>query len=190
MVSDFRKTKLLHIFNAFFDVDRNGYVDKNDFQVAAGTIATLRGWKQGDTTYNLLEENLLAIWTGLQGHADKDNDGKVSQDEWIQLWDDFAKNPESSKEWQDLLCRCIFQIEDSSNDGSIDCEEFSSVHASFGLDKQESIDAFKKMAAGKESITWPEFQELWKEYFITEDKDAPGNFIFGCFLCGLHKHSH
>jgi hypothetical protein len=29
------------------------------------------------------------------------------------------------------------------------------------------------------SVSWEEFQELWKEYFSTEDTNAAGNFIFG-----------
>nr|AGG56523.1 juvenile hormone diol kinase [Antheraea yamamai] len=190
MVSDFRKKKLLHVFNAFFDTDRSGSVDKKDFELAATNISKLRGWNPGEIPYDILQQSLLAIWEGLQVHADFDKSGEVSKDEWIALWDAFSKNPDSAKDWQNLLCKCIFQIEDSSNDGKIDCDEFAGVHASFGLDRDESVEAFKKLSKGKDTVTWPEFQELWKEYFTSEDVEAPGNFIFGCYMCSLNKHTH
>ncbi|XP_075980243.1 calexcitin-2-like [Anticarsia gemmatalis] len=190
MVSDFRKKKLLHVFNAFFDTNRSGSVDKSDFELSIKKIAELRGYKPGDEKYKQVEDILLQIWSGLQSRADADNDGEISQEEWITMWDNFAKNPSAAYNWQNLYCKFIFQLEDASNDGVIDENEFSSVYESFGLDKQESIEAFKKMAKGKATVSFEEFQELWKEYFLAEDQEAPGNFIFGCYICSLSKHSH
>lgn len=179
MVSDFRKKKLLHVFHTFFDTDRSGDVDRKDFELAIEKIAQLRGWKAGEYIYEEAKKIAVTMWEGLQSQADKNNDGHVTADEWIQLWDEFAKNPEKATEWQMLYCRFIFQLEDAGMDGKIDANEFAALYVSFGLNKDECIDAFKKMAAGKEHVNWDEFQVLWKEYFATEDKDAPGNFIFG-----------
>lgn len=180
----------MHVFNAFFDNNKSGSIDKKDFEVAIDKIAKLRGWNKGEIIYNYVQETVMKLWEGLQKEGDSDNDGEISVDEWIQMWDKFAKNPDKASEWQTLYCKFVFELEDATRDGAIDCEEFSSVYEAFGLDKEESIEAFKKMAKGKDTVTWPEFQELWKEYFITEDKDAPGNFIFGCYICSLHKHAH
>lgn len=179
MVSDFRKKKLLHVFNSFFDTNRSGTIDKKDFDLAIERISKFRGWAPSDAQYAVLSETLNIVWNGLQSGADADNDGSVSQDEWISLWDAFAKNPSAASDWQNLYCKFIFQLEDASRDGSIDSEEFSSVYASFGLDKSEAVTAFQKMSKGKGSVSWEEFQELWKEYFSTEDVNAPGNYIFG-----------
>lgn len=175
MVSDFRKKKLVHVFTTFFDTNKSGTIDKKDFDIAVETISKLPGWKAGEPAYKMLVETLQKVWEGLQG-ADSDKDGEVSVEEWISAWDNFAKSP---AEWQNLYAKFIFQLEDSSNDGSIDSEEFSSVYASFGLDKSEAVAAFQKLSGGKTSVSWDEFQGLFKEYFSSEDVNAPGNFIFG-----------
>ncbi|KAJ8712615.1 hypothetical protein PYW07_005457 [Mythimna separata] len=190
MVSDFRKKKLLHVFNAFFDTNKSGSIDKKDFELAVQKISEFRGYKPGDAKYKNVEDTLMKIWDGLQSRADSNNDGEISQDEWIEMWDQFAQNPSAAANWQSLYCKFIFELEDAANDGAIDVEEFSSVYESFGLDKQESIEAFQKMAKGKETVSFEEFQQLWKEYFVTEDQDAPGNFIFGCYICSGSKHGH
>ncbi|NP_001037080.1 juvenile hormone diol kinase [Bombyx mori] len=183
MVSEVRKKKLLHVFTVFFDSDKSGVVEKQDFELAAQNIAKLRGWAPGSPAYDILQESMIAIWLGLQKQADADGDGKVTQDEWLALWDEYAKDPAAAKDWQNLLCKSIFQIQDSSNDGSVDVNEYVTVHESFGLNKEESTEAFKKLAKGKDSISWADFQELWKEYFSSDDPDVPGNYIFGRLTC-------
>ncbi|KAM3956982.1 calexcitin-2-like [Aphomia sociella] len=179
MVSDFRKKKLLHVFTVFFDTNKSGNIDKKDFDLAIENITKLRGWSAGDAKYNEVKNTLLKVWSGLQGHADSNKDGEVSFEEWVSIWDDYAKNPAAAPEWQKDYSKFIFQLEDSSNDGSIDSEEFSSVYAAFGLNKEEASAAFTKMSQGKSNVSWDDFQGLWKEYFTSENVNAPGNFIFG-----------
>lgn len=179
MVSDFVKRKLQHVFTVFFDVNRSGSIDKKDFELAIEKVTKLRGWKSGDANYKETENTLMKIWSGLQSGGDSDNDGQVTFEEWTSLWESYAKNPSAAPEWQTLYCKFIFQLEDTSNDGSIDSNEYASVYTSFGLDKSECLAAFQKMSKGKSEVSWTEFQQLWKEYFTSEDVNAPGNFIFG-----------
>lgn len=40
----------------------------------------------------------------------------------------------------------MFDLEDASNDGGIDADEFALVCSSYGLDKNECQEAFKKMS--------------------------------------------
>ncbi|XP_041981981.1 calexcitin-2-like [Aricia agestis] len=179
MVSDFRKKKLMYAFSSFFDENNSGTIDKKDFQLAAEQIAKMRGWASGSAQQKELESSLMKIWDSLQSHADKDKDGQISADEWLSMWEDYAKNPSAPLEWQKLYCKLIFDLQDASNDGSIDATEFSTVCESFGIKKDEAVTSFAKMAKGKSNISWAEFQQLWQEYFVSEDPSAPGNHIFG-----------
>lgn len=122
---------------------------------------------------------MIKIWDGLRKRADSNKDGQVSVEEWISMWNDYAQNPSAALKWQQLYAQFMFQLEDASADGTIDSDEFTTVCSSYGIDAQECKVAFTKMAKGKNSVSWEEFQELWKEYFSTEDPNAPGNFIFG-----------
>ncbi|CAH2044337.1 unnamed protein product, partial [Iphiclides podalirius] len=179
MVSDFRKKKLMYLFNQFFDSNKSGSIDKKDFELAAEQISKMRGWKQGDAKYKETLDSLLKIWDGLQSVADSDKDGQVTAEEWVNMWEEYAKNPSAAADWQNQYCKFIYQLEDASGDGAIDSEEFSTVFESFGLPKSEAASAFQKMSGGKSEISWSDFQALWREYFVTEDPKAPGNFIFG-----------
>ncbi|KPJ08057.1 Calexcitin-2 [Papilio machaon] len=171
MVSEFRKKKLLFL-HRFFDKDAGGTVEKKDFEQAAENISNSRGWKQGDAKYKETFDTLLKVWSDLESVADADKDGAVTADEWIAMWDALCPEPV-------LGARLAESLQDATSDGAIDSEEFSSVCVSFGGSKDQAVTAFQKMSKGKSTISWAEFQELWREFFAAEDPSAPGNFIFG-----------
>lgn len=178
-ISDFRKKKLLFLFNVFFDVNQSGEIDIKDFEMAIERITKLRGWAKGTPKNTETFNTMMEIWNGLQSKADKDNDGQVSVEEWCNMWDAYAKDPSAAMDWQTKYMNFMFDLEDASNDGSIDAEEFTLVCSSYGLEKQECEEAFKKMAQGVKEVSREQFSLLWREYFSAEDLNAPGNFIFG-----------
>ncbi|XP_045767344.1 calexcitin-1 [Maniola jurtina] len=178
-ISAFRRKKLLYVFNVFFDVNQSGTIERKDFELAIEKICSLRGWKPGDAKNTETHEIMIKIWEGLRKRADSNRDGQVSVEEWVSMWNDYAQDPAAALQWQQLYCQFMFQLEDASADGTIDCHEFTTVCSAYGIRAAECEAAFAKMAKGKASVSWEEFQELWKEFFATEDPDAPGNFIFG-----------
>jgi Ca2+-binding EF-hand superfamily protein len=73
----------------------------------------------------------------------------------------------------------MFDLEDASDDGTIDAEEFSIVCSCYGLDKAECQEAFRKMSQGEEEVDRDQFAVLWQQFFSSDDPSSPGNFIFG-----------
>ncbi|XP_033217466.1 calexcitin-2 [Belonocnema kinseyi] len=177
-ISDFRKKKLLFVFNTFFDVNQSGSIDKKDFDLAVKTICDSRGWVPGNAKLQQTKDTLFKIWDGLRQRADSDQDGQISRDEWYSMWEEYAKDPENAPEWQQIYMNFVFDLEDSSGDGSIDEVEFSAVCSSHGVEDSEARDAFKKLQVGDE-VTREKFQKLWREFFSSDEPNAPGNFIFG-----------
>lgn len=177
-LSEFRKKKLLFVFNAFFDVNHSGGIDKKDFDLAIQRICDARRWPADDPKAQRTKETLLKIWDGLQQRADQDQDGQISRDEWYSMWEEYAKDPAHASEWQQTYMTFMFDLQDSSGDGSVDETEFANVCRCQGVPEAEARDAFKKLGVGQE-ITRDKFNDLWKQYFSSDDPSAPGNFLFG-----------
>ncbi|CAF4877670.1 unnamed protein product [Pieris macdunnoughi] len=176
MVSDVRRKKLLFAFKKFFDADESGAVTKEDFEKTLEKLVRLQGWKETDVIFSVAKEIMNQIWDGFKA-ADVDSDGQVSTDEWIKMWD--LQDKDTLPEWNNLFCKVCFHIQDKTGDGAIDEEEFVKVHEIFGGPKEDAVDAFKKMAGDKSSLNFDEFSKLFKEFFLSDDADAPGNYIFG-----------
>uniref|UniRef100_A0A182MT55 EF-hand domain-containing protein n=1 Tax=Anopheles culicifacies TaxID=139723 RepID=A0A182MT55_9DIPT len=62
------------------------------------------------------------------------------------MWDAYAKDPSTVMDWQLRYMNFMFDLEDASHDGTIDGDEFSIVCSSYGVDKNECQEAFKKMS--------------------------------------------
>lgn len=183
MISDFRKKKLLHVFKTFFDANGSGEVDREDVDYTIDALSKVRGWPIGSAKRKEFESYMNTIWEDLERHGDQDSDGKVSPEEWVAMWDDYAKkcsccSHSSVPQWQSTFCKMTFWLQDNAGDGVIDADEYSSTYAIYGLDKQKSTEAFNKMSQGKKTLNFDEYQKLFNEYFIAEDPAAPGNFVF------------
>lgn len=178
-ISEFRRKKLLYVFNVFFDVNQSGTIDRKDFELAIEKICTLRGWPSGSPQYKRNYDSMIQIWDGLRQRADSNKDGQVSVEEWSSMWDEYAKNPENALEWQTQYMRFMFELEDASGDGSIDVDEFTSVCSCYGLQVSECTEAFQKMSSGNKEVSYSQFKDLWKQFFMSENPADPGNYIFG-----------
>lgn len=177
-LSEFRKKKLLYVFNTFFDFNQSGAIDRKDLDLAIQRINENRGWSADNPKAQSIRDTLLKMWDNLRQGADTDQDGQVSREEWFQLWEEYAKNPSNPSEWQEAYMSVTFQLFDASGDKSIDENEFCNVCRYHGIAEAEAREAFKKLGVGQE-ITWDKFTNLWKQYFSSDEPTAAGNFIFG-----------
>ncbi|CAH2044335.1 unnamed protein product, partial [Iphiclides podalirius] len=176
MVSEFRRKKYMEVFNSF-DRDSSGTIEKKDFEIAAEEIAKANG-KVDEGKRKEYLSTLLKIWEGIASQADSNKDGHVSAEEWVALWDAYAKNPSAAQEWQSVYCKFTFQLLDTGGDGTIDSGEFVKAYEAWGFKRNGAEALFEKMSGGKPAISWAEFQVLWKEYFAADDVNAPGNSLF------------
>lgn len=175
MVSEIRKNKLNYVFDTFFDVNKDGSIEKNDFELAIDNIAKIRGYKQGDANYKDVSDRFLTIWDKLRVFADTNKDNVVSREEWLTLWTEPLND-----EWKKLYMDFMFRLQDTSGDGSIDEGEFTNVCQTFGIAAEESKNAFNKISnGGKTDIDIKAYETLWKDYFGSDDVAAAGNSIFG-----------
>lgn len=180
-LTDFQKKKILRVFRLLYDTNKDGVIKKEDFGLAIDKICKILHWIKGGDEYSKAEETLTLIWEGLKKYADQNQDDKVSEEEWLKMWTDCVQDIKSKKEfpeWQQKFIDFMFKVNDTSGDNEIDEEEYTTVYQAYGINKDNCITAFKKISGGK-NITRAEFEELWMEYFVSNDTSAKGNYLFG-----------
>lgn len=173
-MSDFRKKKVLYVFSTFFDVDNSGGIDDKEFSAAAERLCRVHGWSLKEGKGADVLKRLLAIWEELR-QGDVDGDNEVDKDEWCALWKDG-----STQGWQGKYKDLIFDLHDTSGDGSVGEDEFVAVNAMGDISASDCKLAFNKMTNnGSLDLTRDAYTKLFNEYFSSDDVNAPGNFIFG-----------
>ncbi|XP_071519635.1 calexcitin-1 [Panulirus ornatus] len=177
-LSTFRRAKLLHVFNTFFDVNASGEIDEKDLDIAIQKVCGARGWGQSDPHYEKTRKTLRTLWTVLTSKADTDHDKQVSVEEWYSAW----REDESGREWSHIFRDLMFLLEDASGDGHIDMDEYVALYTALGLPSDQCREAFRRVQKDDTGeVTKEKFNQLWEQYFHSENVDAPGNYIFGKF---------
>merc|ERR1712071_212854 len=102
-------------------------------------------------------------------------DDQVDKDEWCNLFKNGCTEP-----WQQKYKDLIFDLHDTSGDGSVGEDEFVAVNAMGDVTAADCKQAFSKLTnGGSVDITRDVYTKLFNEYFASDDVNAAGNYIFG-----------
>uniref|UniRef100_A0A0B6ZDA5 EF-hand domain-containing protein n=1 Tax=Arion vulgaris TaxID=1028688 RepID=A0A0B6ZDA5_9EUPU len=181
-LTEFQRRKIINLFENFYDTNKDGTIEKADFEETLKKIATLHHWSPSDDSFKREEDRIQKIWAGLQSRADKD--GKISKEEWALMWEECVKDIKLGKafpEWQQEYMEFMFFANDTSDDGFIDRDEYSAIYKLFGFSVDEINFCFDKISEGlpDQKLSKADFENLWREYFTAEDENAKGNYLFG-----------
>merc|ERR1712137_335361 len=138
------------------------------------SASAVHGWSLKEGRGADVLKGLLDIWDALR-QGDTDGDDQVDTEEWCTLWKNGCSEP-----WQLKYKDLIFDLHDTSGDGSIGEDEFVAVNAMGDVTADDCKAAFKKLTSnGSGELTRDAYTKLFNEYFVSDDVNAAGNYIFG-----------
>lgn len=182
-LTDFQKKKLGHLFDVFYDVNRDGRIDWQDFEDLIKRVSDLNQWGAKGEKYDNGRKVLEIVWGGLQKYADKNEDKAVSKDEWLDMWTGIVAEVKSSQtlpEWQVQYLNFFFDASDTSGDNLIDLEEYSKVYTEFGVSEANCLTAFNKITDnGSASLDKSKYQSLWTDFISGDNQGSSSSFLFG-----------
>lgn len=178
MLTDLQQRKLTRMFNAF-DADHSGYLELGDFEAQIANIARLRGLDAGSPEHGELQSVYHAAWDNISRLADSSGDGRVTLDEWLAYGSALVQSPERFDQDVGVIAKLNARLIDRDGDGVISFEEFSAMRGSLDVDNAASFQRFDLDGDG--SISSDELLELFRQFFLSDDPDAPGNFWYGPF---------
>jgi len=171
-----------------YDIDNNGFLDKNDFDCLALRSTVIEG--KGEFNKTKYEENLKVmrnLWNEISDLADFNKDGVVTTDEFkgavknACVGKKYAEFPQAMK----MFIDSNFATIDINADGVVGVEEFRVDCVSRMAYKViEEIDtAFDKLLNDddrkKGGITLSRYQELYAEFIGNPEEKAQGAYLFG-----------
>jgi Ca2+-binding EF-hand superfamily protein len=168
-----RKTTALF---RIFDSDSDGYWERNDFQRFVDRIASDQGSATGSPEAQALSAVYMQLWEAMRP-ADIDGDERVSLEEAL-AFQERNFTPEGVV----AFARAIFPVLDSDHDGAIGLDEYRSLLKTSSIDPAVADEVFPRLDSdGDGRITSSQFEQLYLEYFLSDDADAPGSSLWGPF---------
>ncbi len=183
MVGPLQRRKASYYFS-LIDEDDNGYVEANDFQLRADRLAETRDVTDpGEQTK--LRRRVMQWWDHLSTLVDVDDDHRVTAKEWQDYWtalqNGIEQGGEAKEEVLDGLERAAqstFRAMNTTDGDEISEQEYADWLAAWGVD--ESAEPFHRLDRDDtDGLTEEDLIEAVKEFYLSNDPDAPGNVLYG-----------
>jgi len=171
-----------------YDIDNNGFLDKNDFECLAVRNTVIEGKGEwNDATFKKNQEVMANLWNEIAELADFNKDGEVSVDEFKKGIDLSCKG----KAFNDLPATFKFFIAeqfktiDVDGDGTVGLTEFrvDCVNRMAYKSIKELDDAYNKLLNDDDKkaggISLARYQELYAQFIGNPDEGCPAVNLFG-----------
>lgn len=173
------KSHKFSILFDWFDQGRDGHLSREDFQTLAGLFLALPGGQEPENA-RALRSGFDTFWEALLAAGDASKDGRLSREEFISAIKSNVTAPGNFEQGVMAIIDAFMRIVDVNKDGSLTFKEYVQMYASLGIDPAHSSDAFKRLDRDNDgSLSYAEFQQAIKEFYLSDDEDAPGNWLLG-----------
>ncbi len=181
MLTTVQTDKLTHFFT-ILDHNRNGVLQKDDFVGIAENLCAASGIREGSKEYNNVLLRSEILFQQFLRDLNK-NDARITLDEWIDYFDRFVISRSDFthlKFYIKLTAKYIFDLFDQNEDGRISIDEYLDMFAVYRIDCKYSAKSFLRLDTNRdEYISKGELLKAVFEFFVSDDPEAHGNWIFG-----------
>jgi juvenile hormone diol kinase len=178
MLTEFQKRKIANLF-AVHDLNHDGVLERSDYVEYVTRISAESGLGPGSAKYEELLSRFLGFWEMLRQMADRNQDNRVTKREWFALFDQLLASPEGVHK-MGPIGEAVFAMLDRNGDGNITLDEYKWLYSSGALDARLAADSFKRLDTDRDGrITTSELSMRLFEFFMSDDPNAPGTWLFG-----------
>ncbi|GGY51443.1 EF-hand domain-containing protein [Streptomyces omiyaensis] len=175
MASEFQRDKLVNMFRAF-DADRNGHLDRTDFEALAERWRRLPRVRTGAGLAARVDAVMLGWWDRLAAHVDTDGDGRIDLDELLAMVDLLP----TLREEVAATAETVFDAVDENGDGRISPAEHQRLVDTWHGESVDVTGVFGLLDQdGDGHLSRPEFTALWIQFWTSDDPAEPGNQLCG-----------
>lgn len=179
MLSALRTRKFTVLF-ACFDFDKNGVLEKSDYEQFSKNLSQAYTLLPGTSQYAAMHAETMALWEFIHSVADKDGDHRISPAEFI---DAYAAMTNDDTTFQQLLmsyAEFVIRTGDRDGDGKLDENEYATILWCYGIADEAARTAFRHLVTdGRGTLTLAAMEQIFAEFFRSDDPAAPGNWMIG-----------
>lgn len=179
MLTEVRKRKLSYLFN-ILDTNKNELLQPDDFANVADKLCDTLRYGQQSKERLRLKLRSLRLYIQLLIDMEKE-DTTITRDEWLDLFGSRKKiAPKVAKKYIFRTATYIFNLFDQNEDRVISRREYLDMFRIYNIDLSYSERGFELLDENRdEQISLDEMVKGFKDFLMSSNPEAPGNWIFG-----------
>ena len=179
MLTPFQRRKLTRYFN-ILDADGNGAFELADLNIIVARLAATRGIPEGSEMYEAIGAGIKLIWDYAREYGVSKDPNSVSLEDWLAHEDYILSSEELKENYMRKITRDVFDLVDEDASGEISLVEYKKIMAAFGVPDGLPEWSFKFLDLNGDGVlSKDEFVTLVEQFHLSDDRDAPGNYLFG-----------
>lgn len=183
MLTDLQTRKLTHTFNVA-DLDHDGVLRREDYEAYAVAMANAFGVAHDSSAYQGLQQKSLADWEMTRQLAARGDDS-ITLPEFLAFHDSVIHSPMLDSfvsGYVDSVLKMWTMVDPQGPADGANAERFARFLGVFGISRAEANDAFHHLDRnGSGFMDRAEMIQAQKEFFVSDDPNAAGNWLLGSF---------
>jgi len=181
MLTELQNRKLTSLFY-WYDTDGSGDLKLDDYERLVRNIGQIRGHGPGSQEYDGLRRQFMFAWSSLVASADKSGDNAISLEEWLAYMDKILNIEEAAGRTVTSLATLITNMVDIDGNGRITPQEYALFLKAYNVDERLFDDIFQHLDLnGDGYLSRDEIFNLVHQFYLSDDPQAPGNWLVGPF---------
>ncbi|MEM6643432.1 MAG: EF-hand domain-containing protein [Bacteroidota bacterium] len=179
MATAFQKKKLTYFFD-IMDVDGNGTIQLDDFSDMAEKVRQMMHFEEGSKEHKRIVEKATRFFHALIKDIEPSNQQEITKEEWLSFFDLEKMPKEMLVEYKEIVFNFMFDFFDQNRDGYISRKEYEDFYKIFGINTQFLDEAFPKLdSSNAYKLHRYDVMDAVEDFFISDDEEDSGNWIFG-----------
>lgn len=178
MLTPLQTRKFTRAFHVW-DADKNGLVERDDFDAIVANLGAIRGWSEGSADLLDLRRRYLEHWAMLERLLTAGQRG-VSLAQWLSFLDAIVSDEKVYKQAIPSLADFVFDVLDGNKDGVVSLDEFAAFYRAYRVDPGIAGELLSRLGkSGTDTLSKAEVLGLVQEFYFSEDPASAGNFLYG-----------
>lgn len=180
MLTPLQKRKLTRYFN-ILDLGAKGYIEEEDIFTINLRLAKKKGIDEDSEYWSGVQENIDLIWTYPHKYGISGDPDKVFLIDWLVHEDIVLADERYLEHYVRKITRDVFTLF-KQEDERLYHDDYCELITCFGVEKGVDSWSFRRLDRdSKGFLTEDEFVQCVDEYHLSDDRHAPGNYLFGPF---------
>lgn len=177
MISAIQRAKFTQYFEVT-DMDGDGKVTRQDFLSSGDKVIAVLKLDPASPPAQRLQASYAHTWEALV--KDLEHKDAVAVDWWIEHYYQVGLDEQHLDAFVTLRADAIFQLFDADRDERISKDEWTLFFSTIGHSDKHYETGFQKLDRNQDDyLTRDEIKTGAREFFASDDPEAPGNWLFG-----------
>ncbi|MGH3937642.1 MAG: EF-hand domain-containing protein [Pseudonocardiaceae bacterium] len=165
----------------WFDQNQDDYLTHEDFLQMADLFAAV-AQEEDQVNATAMRDAIKSWWELLLASGDTDTDTRLTRPEFVEVMKSSVTSPGNFERAVLAIADALMSALDTNKDGLVDSQEYARMYSTLGIPLEYASDAFRRLDRDSDgAISHEEFRTAICEFYLSDDENAPGNWLIGPF---------